>query len=687
MKYSREQKLTILLSILITVAGLVIYWTSAYPSVTWWESSEYSTAAVTLGITGPPGSLMLTILGWLVTKLSSGDPAFYHNLLSGLIGTLAVLILFHTYRRINKISGSEELISFNWSALVIYLLVALVILTGLTLWQYSVMFAPYILTGLFTTFVVFVFLEWWMKAEDSDSWKIILLLTLLLGLDFSVHRTNAVLIPGLVIAMLLRYPRFLADYRSWLAALAGFLAGLSFQLLYIPVARLDPSLNFGEPSTLKAFWSYFSLEQYGGNFLLDIFKRKAPLFAYQVPYYLKAFSDNFLNPEKANYFTGLIPGILGFAGIISLFRKNRKLAVSLITLFVVTAAFSVIYFNLPQNYFRQIYRHYIPSFIIFSIFIFEGAAFLLVSIKRIFKGPATGAVILIFILLITAFARYSGNLKRTSGRSDNLTTEYIENIMKSVAPNAIIFSYYDNEYWPFLYLQAASKIRPDIDHMNLSLLNLKWYIGQMRRFHRGVPYSGDGIDPDKFEYTGWKARKAFIQVPGPVALNANLRNDTLEFELPAIRENNSNYLQDLVLFDVICNNGFSRPVYLVKNGLEPEVYKWLQPFLSDEGLVYRFIPGGGVKVDFPAVIADLESFDFTGFADSRVRLDEMSITVGKRYTELFVYAARYLINTGDKAGASALINKLLKELPPGRINPDGEILKSIEEIELLTSKN
>lgn len=30
-----------------------VYWRTAYPSITWWDSSSYSTAAVTLGVLSP----------------------------------------------------------------------------------------------------------------------------------------------------------------------------------------------------------------------------------------------------------------------------------------------------------------------------------------------------------------------------------------------------------------------------------------------------------------------------------------------------------------------------------------------------------------------------------------------------------------------------------------------------------
>ena len=37
--------------------------------ITWWDGGSYPLAAVTLGIPAPPGSLLLTLLGWLVSRI------------------------------------------------------------------------------------------------------------------------------------------------------------------------------------------------------------------------------------------------------------------------------------------------------------------------------------------------------------------------------------------------------------------------------------------------------------------------------------------------------------------------------------------------------------------------------------------------------------------------------------------
>src|SRR6476660_2499633 len=67
----------------------IVFWRTAYPTITWWDSSSYSLAAATLGVNSPPGSLLLTLIGWPVARLSLGvSPAHALNLFAGLLAAL-----------------------------------------------------------------------------------------------------------------------------------------------------------------------------------------------------------------------------------------------------------------------------------------------------------------------------------------------------------------------------------------------------------------------------------------------------------------------------------------------------------------------------------------------------------------------------------------------------------------------
>src|SRR6185437_5635030 len=208
---------------------------TAYPTVTWWDSSSYSLGAATLGIESPPGSLLLTLLGWPVAHLPLGaSPAHRLNLFAGLLAAVTVALVCAVALRLLGMSGR----SINASAgrAIGAGLGALTLAFGPTLWEHAIKFTPYVLTTVFTGLILWTLVRWWASADDPDAWRWIALLGLLVGLDFSVHRTNALLVPGALAWILMRRPRTLTSPRAVFAGAGALVAGLSLQLLLIPIA-------------------------------------------------------------------------------------------------------------------------------------------------------------------------------------------------------------------------------------------------------------------------------------------------------------------------------------------------------------------------------------------------------------------------------------------------------------------
>src|SRR5690242_2499872 len=230
--------------IAVLAVAAIVFWRTAYPTITWWDSSSYSLAAATLGINSPPGSLLLTLLGWPVAHLAIGtSSARLLNFFAGLLASITVMLVCVVALRVRRTRPVEAEVTneATWPTAIGAALGALTFAFGATPWSYATKFTPYILSAVFTGLILWTMMRWWNDAHHADAWRWLALLGILFGLDFSVHRTNALLIPAAFVWILLRAPNTWRSARAILASAVGLAAGLAVQMLLIPIAAFTRS--------------------------------------------------------------------------------------------------------------------------------------------------------------------------------------------------------------------------------------------------------------------------------------------------------------------------------------------------------------------------------------------------------------------------------------------------------------
>jgi hypothetical protein len=675
-----DKKINIFMPYIILMLGITAFWLTAYPTITWWDTSEYASAAVCFGITGAPGSIIMTVFGWLSIKIIPLNPAHVLNLLAGLIGSLTIFSSFLLFRKLNRLHSinNPDLSIIENIGLI---LTSLIIIFSYSLWDYSTMFTPYILTALFTNLILLAVFNWWKNVESKNSWKNIFLITLILGIDFSVHRTNAVLIPGIIIIMLIRNYKFIYSLKSYIAAFSGIIVGLAIQLLYIPMSLRDPMMNLGETNNLQRWWDFISLKQYGGGFLLDVIVRKGPFWTYQIPYYFERFADQFFYFNHSTIIFGFVPTILGILGILYFFKLNKKLGWALLSFFIITIAVSIVYFNLPEHYFRTIYRHYLPTFIIFSVFIFSGVIYLFQAFSQLNgKQKLIFTSILFVALILTFYAQLNRNIAIRNNSKNWIAYNHAKNILNSVDKDGILINNWDNNIWPELYIQIGENYRSDITQCNSSLSNLDWYIKQLQRHDKKFPFIGKGVDITKYDYPKWKTIGCEIELDSIVQEKYNTAKNRLYFSLPPIRNDSSVWLQDIVLFDIIKNNRWNRPIYFIKQGFGDELEEWLKPYLIDEGLVYKLSPDSLVKTNINAIENNIIAYNLSGYNNNSIYLDDVSIGAGNLYYVPFLKLINDKIQKNDIEASKKYYNQMIDKLPINRLNPNKDIMEEIDKI-------
>jgi hypothetical protein len=655
-----------------------VYWCTAYPTITWWDSSAYSLAAGTLGVTAPPGSLLLTVLGWPVTRLPIDPPAYALNLFAGVLGVVAAgLIYLGALRLLSMVRpvDREGSPGARGAAPAGAALGALAFAFADAVWEHAIKFTPYILTAVFTALILWTMLRWWEEADDPHAWRRLAWLGLLFGLDFSVHRTNALLLPALLAWILLRRARTLRDSRSWLVGAGGMAAGLAFQLLIIPIAAAtDSVLNFGEPDNWGRFWGYVSLESLGGGFLVDLFPRNAPFWSAQAGDLLRVLGASFLRWTDSVGPLGALPALAGVGGLVHLWRRDQRLGGALALVLLLQSAATVLYFNIPASFFRPFDRHYLPVCVAFGLAVAYGLAVLAHQIASLWarRRQVVAAIGGLLVLLVPT-VQLAGNWAAHDASRRFFARDFAANLLEGLPPDAILITNGDNDTFPLLYLQEVEGVRSDVQLVNRSLANTFWFVDRIMERDPTFPISLDREQRRTLAPREWSDTTLMVSVegtPGQLGLPAGSAvpasitlhaTPTLEHLVLPV---------DLVLLDMLRTNRWRRPLCFSLT-VGDDGMGWLRPYGRLDGLHWRVVPIADPEPDLAILRHNLlTTYAYRGYADSTVRIDPVARGMGLMYQDLFLALIREEEERGSAAGHRAVIARYREALPCVRLGMD-----------------
>jgi hypothetical protein len=644
-------------------AALIVYGLTCFRTVTWWDSLNYTTSAVCLGVPQPPGSLVAVLLGWIVTRFApTGAESFALNLFAALLAAITVGLIASIGLHLNSNGGNPD----SPSRSIRYLPPAGAIVGALTvafsdtLWLHATKFTPYIFTACLTAILLWLLIRWWQEADSPSAWRRLLFVLFLFGIDFSIHRTNLLLLPGALAWILLRQPRLLLNIRFWLLGCLALMAGLSFHFLLIPIAAAHPAMNFNDPSTLARFWDYVSLKQYGGGFLLGLYPRKTPFWQYQIVDYLKVFETNFCKTSGTGSLLGLLPLLFGCLGLVSLWRSSWKLALGMITLFLCASLGAVVYFNIPADFFRPFDRHYLPSFVLFGVWTSYGLSLTLGRLGRVLKNSSVGAYsAAAFALMLLPGIQLTRNWEGHDGSRNFIAYDFGRNVLATLPPESILFTYGDGDTFPLWYLQKVEHLRPDVTVINLWLLNTPWFVRQVVAEDTALPLKLSDAQIEQIGPRKWSDTTIRVAVAGKEA-------DTARFHIPPTIQNAYLMPHDWLIAQMITENRFQRPLYFSSSG-GSNISPWIAAHLRPDGLAQRLMPDSSPSTDLAIVRHNLlDAYGYRGWSDSTLTLDNASMGIAPVYWQTF---ARYLQDErqlGDSAEYRSDKARLKELIPPSR---------------------
>lgn len=372
-------------------------------------------------------------------------------------------------------------------------------------------------------------------------------------------------------------------------------------------------------------------------------------------------TEAMLNDKGRNtYF--FLPLIFGLLGMFFHFSQRPKEAFAVLSLFILTGLAIIVFLNQPPSEPRE--RDYAFAGSIFTFCIWIGMAVpLLYMTLRNSLASVVAASIAIPVVLSAPIIMGFQNWDDHSRAHHYGARDYATNFLNSCAPNAIIFTYGDNDTYPLWYAQEVEGIRTDVRVVNFSLLAVDWYINQLR-------YKINKSDAIKMTmpeaaYRGQLRNYLPIDVENRVPMNifqavkfmseTNKKFATVESYIPsgvlqvpvdlsAIRKNNvipASYpdslvpatlefmpetqywtKDDLALVDIISTNiqnGWERPIYFAVT-CRPDKLAPYKDYLQLEGMALRLVP---IKTVVPNTYAAMQM--------GRVELDTMYNNIMNRF--------------------------------------------------------
>ena len=427
-----------------------------------------------------------------------------------------------------------------------------------------------------------------------------------------------------------------------------------------------------------------------------------------------------VGPNKAYNTLFLLPFILGIFGLFYQSTYRRNDFITLLVFFLFTGVGIIIYLNQTGLEPRERDYAYGGSFYVFCIWIGYSVFAISDLIKKYLK-PIPAVAVTIGICLLAAPVLMASQEWDDHDRSQRTTVRDIaSDYLNSCAPNAILFTYGDNDTYPLWYAQEVEGIRPDIRIVNLSLLGIDWYVKQMHErmnqsaplpfglasdkyfgeYRNQVPYydakfPGRTELKDVMDLIGSDDPAAKVQY-GDMSLNflptKNLKMTINPLEVlktgtvakkdsaRIIKEMDwnitANYLlkNDLAELDIIANNHWNRPIYFAKT-LPQSAFLGLKDYLHLEGLAYRLLPIKAVKFnDQFAQIAESVNIDpmydhvMNKFAWGKMHtapfLDPESRSMISTFKQTGWNLAYALYKEGKIDSANKVLNKIMAETPP-----------------------
>jgi hypothetical protein len=598
-----------------TALVLAVYIATLAPTTAFWDTSEYIAAAKVLGIPHPPGNPLFTLMAHVFALLPLAESyAVRINLFSALTSAAAAGLWFLVAER-----WLRPVVPVRWAR---HAAAASGILVGAMSWtvwnQSTVNEKVYTVSLLSIALVMWFCIHWGDEPEGPrrDRWLVLIAYTL--ALSSTNHQMGVLAAPAVAMYVLWTDWRVITKPWLWATVIGAVVVGISINYLFLPIrAGQYPAINEGEPVGFfsQALKDVLSREQYQKP---PVNKRQAD-FVSQVQNYWQYFSWQFARdwPAARRVFTGIFAA-LGVFGLATYWRYARREGVMAAVLFFTLIPLLIFYLNfkygfsmhpdqpdLPREVRERDY-FFVASFAAWGLLVAGGIGGLMRWLADTL-GSKQGRAnwVAASPVLALGLIPLVGNRTTATRAHETAARDFAVDLLQSVEPYGILITAGDNDTFPLWYAQEVEGIRPDVTVANLSLMNTRWHLRQLRRreipdfdINRGVALWGaDTAGAAGATRTTGSWPKPTIPVFGftveqldslpdymQVQRGSGVQVDSVEIRFGQ----DVLFLQDLAVLALIRQNLGKRPIFFSwSDGSYPDQTLGLTDYLVTQGMVRK----------------------------------------------------------------------------------------------------
>jgi hypothetical protein len=188
----------------------------------------------------------------------------------------------------------------------------------------------------------------------------------------------------------------------------------------------------------------------------------------------------------------MLPFILGIVGLIFQYKRGRNDFIVVLLLFFFTGWAVVVYLNQAGLQPRERDYAFAGSMYAFAMWIGLGVIWVKELLEKYaLKGKAgmanyaAAGLCFLAVPVLMGSQEWDDHDRSKKTLARDLAKDYLE----SCPPNAILFSFGDNDTYPLWYAQEVEGIRPDVRVMVNTLLGTDWYMNELRyKINESAPF-------------------------------------------------------------------------------------------------------------------------------------------------------------------------------------------------------